>query len=117
MRSFNEKLSIYHVVDEYSAYGGTDTEKRTRLEPLEKQMLEKADMVIVVSNKLFKTKGPFNKHTYAVPNAVDFAAYDRALISSNLLPSDIARLPKPVIGYSGLISRRLDLDLIHQKKR
>jgi len=113
VRSFNEKLSIYHVVDEYSAYGGNNIENKIRLEPLEKQMLEKADMVIVVSNKLFKTKGLFNKHTYVVPNAVDFSAYDRALISSNTLPSDIARLPKPVIGYSGLISRRLDLDLIY----
>ena len=110
--SFNEKLSIYHVVDEYLAYEGMNTEKRKRLEASERQLLEKVDLVMVVSNKLFKTKGSLNNHTYVVPNGVDYASYNRALLSSDPLPSDIARLPKPIIGYSGLISRRLDLDLL-----
>jgi glycosyltransferase involved in cell wall biosynthesis len=34
------------------------------------------------------------------------------LLSDESPPCDIARLPRPIIGYSGLISKRLDLDLL-----
>ncbi|MFV9646120.1 MAG: hypothetical protein ACNYWU_09885, partial [Desulfobacterales bacterium] len=110
--NFNEKLIIYHVVDEYLSYGEMDVETRAKLEKLEQQVLEKADLVIVVSEKLHATKSVFNKHTYLVSNGVDYASYSKALTDDTPMPSDISQLPKPVIGYSGLISRRLDLGLI-----
>lgn len=99
-------------MDEYLAYEGISTENRARVEASEQKMLKRADLVIVVSKKLFQSKGSFNKHTYLVPNGVDYASYDRALHSNDPVPADIAQLPKPIIGYSGLISARLDLDLI-----
>jgi glycosyltransferase involved in cell wall biosynthesis len=110
--NFNEKLIIYHVVDEYLSYGEMDVETRAKVEKLEQQVLEKADLVIVVSEKLHATKSVLNKHTYLVPNGVDYASYSKALTDDTPMPSDISQLPKPVIGYSGLISRRLDLGLI-----
>jgi len=110
--SFNEKLSIYHVVDEYSAYGELDAERQENVKIAEQQILKRADLVIVVSEKLRETKSIFNRHTYLVPNGVDYASYSNAINDDTQVPSDISQLPKPVIGYSGLISRRLDLDLI-----
>ena len=110
--SFGEKLLIYHVVDEYSAYGSPDDEKKEKVLISEQKTLKKADIVVVVSQKLYETKSALNKHTYLVPNGVDYESYSRALHSDKPLPSDIATLPRPIIGYSGLISRRLDLDLI-----
>jgi glycosyltransferase involved in cell wall biosynthesis len=110
--SFNERLVIYHVVDEYLSYPGNDTVARERRQTLEHQMLEKAGLVIVVSDSLLQAKGPYNKHTYLVPNGVDYAAYAQAIDSDEPPPSDIAHLPKPLIGYSGLIAARLDLGLL-----
>lgn len=110
--NYNETLTIYHVVDEYLAYGDINLERRARLQSAEHQILKKVDLVIVVSKKLFKTKGIFNKNTYVVPNGMDYASYDLALLSNEPLPADVARLPKPIIGYSGLISARLDLNLL-----
>jgi len=112
MGNFNEKLVIYHVVDEYSAYGKLDTESREKAKILEQKILKRADLVIVVSENLHANKSAFNKHTYIVPNGVDYAAYNKAMTDDAPAPSDILQLPKPVIGYSGLISRRLDLGLI-----
>jgi glycosyltransferase involved in cell wall biosynthesis len=68
--------------------------------------------VIVVSENLLQSKQAFNRHTYLVPNGVDYQAYVQALESDELLPADIARLPRPLLGYSGLIADRLDLDLL-----
>ena len=110
--SFNERLVIYHVVDEYLAYGNMNAERKANTKKLEKQVLEKADLVIVVSDKLKDSKGVFNKNIHIVSNGVDYESYDKALLCDDQLPSDIGRLPKPVIGYSGLIAKRLDLELI-----
>jgi glycosyltransferase involved in cell wall biosynthesis len=112
--NFAERLIIYHVVDEYLAYPGVTPENRTVLEESEKQLLGKADLVLVVSEKLLKTKGVYNKHTCLIPNAVDYESYEKARLDTGPLPADIAQLPSPVIGYSGLISRRLDLGLIER---
>jgi glycosyltransferase involved in cell wall biosynthesis len=110
---FNEKLVIYHVVDEYLSYlKDDDVEARRRQQVLERQMLKRADLVIVVSENLLRAKRPFNKHTYLVPNGVDYRAYAQAVDSEEPPPPDIAQLPKPVIGYSGLIAARLDLALL-----
>ena len=112
LESFNERLSIYHVVDEYSSYGDLDAESKEKVKISEQQILKRADLVIVVSEELLKTKSVFNKSTYLVPNGVDYAAYSKAINRDIPIPPDVLPLPKPVIGYSGLISRRLDLDLI-----
>ena len=110
---FNEKLVIYHVVDEYLSYlKDDDVEARRRQQVLERQMLKRVDLVIVVSENLLRAKRPFNKHTYLVPNGVDYRAYAQAVDSEEPPPPDIAQLPKPVIGYSGLIAARLDLALL-----
>jgi len=112
MGSFGEKLIVYHAVDEYSAYGNPSAESKEKIKIAEQQILNKADVVIVVSEKLHATKSIYNKHTYIVPNGVDYVSYSKALTDDISIPSDISRLPKPIIGYSGLISRRLDLGLI-----
>jgi glycosyltransferase involved in cell wall biosynthesis len=112
--NFDQKLVIYHVVDEYLAYPGVTSEGRIAIERSEKQLLEIADLVIVVSEKLLKTKGVYNQHTCLVPNGVDYKSYEKARLDNGPLPTDIDQLSRPIIGYSGLISRRLDLDLLEQ---
>lgn len=103
------KLTIYHVVDEYSGYGSRSAEQRQVLIDREAELLRRVDVVIVVTPTLLSAKSAHNPNTHLVPNAVDFDAYagDRAAT-----PPDLAGIPEPVIGYSGLISERLDLDLL-----
>lgn len=110
--ALSERLLIYHIVDEYLSYCKDDTEARVRQRAQERQMLGKADLVIVVSESLLQAKRPFNSRTYLVPNGVDCQAYTRALESDEPPPSDIFQLPRPLLGYSGLIADRLDLDLL-----
>ena len=110
--AFDEKLTIYHVVDEYLSYCRDDVRARMRQQNWERHMLEKADLAIVVSENLLQAKRPLNKHTQLVTNGVDYQAYVRAADDKGLQPPDIAPLPKPIIGYSGLIASKLDLDLL-----
>lgn len=107
-----EQLSIYHVVDEYAAYGNRTEAQKERVRVIERRMLALANMVIVVSKPLLATKQQYNPSTYLVPNAVNYEAFRRVMSDDTPPPSDIARLPRPIIGYIGLISGRLDLGLL-----
>jgi hypothetical protein len=113
MSGFDETLTIYHVVDEYLSYHRDDVEARKRHQAMERQILAKADVVIVVSENLLEAKRPFNEHTYLVPNGVDYQAYAQVLEGHEPPPPDIAQLRRPVIGYSGSVKTRLDLGLLH----
>jgi glycosyltransferase involved in cell wall biosynthesis len=107
------RLRIYHVVDEYAAYAGMSPAEQERNQILEREMLRRADLVIVVSPKLYETKRPYNPHTYLVPNAVNFDAYTAALANARL-PSDLEAIPEPRLGYIGLIGDKLDFEALIQ---
>lgn len=107
------RLRIYHVVDEYTAYSGQTPARRRQLEPMEKEMLALADAVIVVSEELYKSKHPFNPHTYLVPNGVNYQAYSAAL-ADPWLPDSLQAIKCPRLGYIGLISDKLNLAMLKE---
>jgi glycosyltransferase involved in cell wall biosynthesis len=109
---FNEKLSIYHVVDEYLSYGNITEGERKKIGKIENKLINNVDMVIVVSKSLYNSKKKHSKSISVVNNGVDFEAYDNVMHEKQLPPEDIRSIKKPILGYSGLISNRLDLDLI-----
>jgi glycosyltransferase involved in cell wall biosynthesis len=99
--TLGEDLVVYYCVDEYSALSGVNAQSLIRLEA---QILRKADLVVVSSNRLYQTKLPSNPNTILVRHGVDFDHFSRALHADTPIPADIASLPRPVIGYFGLIS-------------
>lgn len=103
------KLTIYHVVDEYSGYGDLSPARRRRVADREAELLSRVDVVIVVTPSLLDAKRGHNPNTYLVPNAVDFHAYAD---STAPIPADIVGIPRPIIGYSGLVAARLDFELL-----
>jgi len=105
----NAKLTIYHVVDEYSGYGRPTDKPRGGRTGREQEMLRKVDAVIVVTPTLFDLKSPSNPNTHLVANAVDYAGYAN---SETHAPDDMTDIRGPIIGYSGLIAARLDLQLL-----
>lgn len=109
---FHEQLTIYHVVDEYTAYQGVTTEMASWLRLQEEQLIAQVDLVIVVSSALWEAKRPYNPHTYLVPNGVDFEAFNRALTEETPPPTDLNAIPEPRLVYAGLIGVRLDLTLL-----
>ena len=106
-------LRLYHVVDEYSAYTGQSAHHSQREQQFEQALIKHVDAVIVVSQKLYDAKRALHPRTYLVPNGVDFDAYTAAL-SDPQLPPELARIPSPRIGYSGLIGDRLNLSMLYE---
>jgi len=105
----HEKLTIYHVVDEYSGYGHPSKSHSDEVDQLEIRLLRAVDTVIVVTPSLYELKSPHNPNTHVVANAVDYAAFANGDRSK---PDDMSNIQGPIIGYSGLIAARLDLKML-----
>jgi len=103
------KLTIYHIVDEYSGYGTPSEEKRKKILDKEAELLRTSDAAIVVTPSLLELKSAHNSNTHLVPNAVDFSAYAHCHAA---VPDDMRNIPSPIVGYTGLIAARLDLEML-----
>jgi glycosyltransferase involved in cell wall biosynthesis len=96
-------FSCYHVDDEYAF---SDVEVPTTEE--EAGLIRSVDHVIVHSRGLLEKKGNLNSRTTLIPNGVDYQAFSRPCEE----PEDLRRLPRPRIGYTGVIKQQLDWTLL-----
>jgi glycosyltransferase involved in cell wall biosynthesis len=103
-----ERLVVYHCVDEYSEFTGTD---KAAVAGMEERLLAKADVVIASSQLLYERKRRDNAPTFLVTHGVDVEHFRRACRSDTVVPDDLAALPRPVIGFYGLIADWVDLEL------
>lgn len=99
--SLDEDLLIYYCVDQYAAFSGVSGGS---LELMERQLLDKADLVITSAEKLLHSKRVHNSRTVLVRHGVDWSHFRRAIDPATNMPAEIARLPRPVLGYFGLIA-------------
>ena len=76
------------------------------------QAVGSADVVIATSEKLYSMALGINPNTYLVPNGCEFDYFFQASNGAFPIPADIADIPKPIIGYTGVIASWLDLELI-----
>jgi glycosyltransferase involved in cell wall biosynthesis len=107
--SLGESTLVYHCVDEFSEFSGTD---KQALLALERRLIEKSDCVIVSSDLLLAKKRCFNQRTHLVTHGVDVTHFRTACDSNTAVPLEIERLSGPIVGFFGLIADWIDLDLI-----
>jgi len=106
----NEERLIYYCVDEYTAFNGVPV---ASLVEMERKLIERADLVIASSERLYLSKRQHNRRTHLVRHGVDFDHFRTALDPRTKVPAEISVLPKPVIGYFGLLAEEwVDLELL-----
>jgi glycosyltransferase involved in cell wall biosynthesis len=109
--SLDEATLIYHCVDEYSAFTGVPAQA---IQSLERQLLSKADLVIVSAEALRESKRVIRPDIELVRHGVDYEHFRTALDSASEVPADIATLPRPIFGFFGLVADWVDQDLLLQ---
>lgn len=105
--ALDEQLLIYHCTDEITALPGISPHAGR----IERRLLARADLTFTSSPALQQGKAPFAKRCVMVPNGVDFDTFNQAVHPETPVPEDIARLPRPIIGFTGHLEERFDLDL------
>ena len=109
-----EETVVYHCVDENTAFAGVAADA---LGALERQLMRRSDAVFVSAERLYESKIQHNPRTFLVRHGVDFDHFRQALSPETRVPDELARLPKPVIGFFGLVADWVDLELIAETAR
>ena len=107
--SLGERLVIYHCVDEFSKFTGAD---EAAILEMERGLMEKADMVVVSSSRLYETKQRYNPNTFLVTHGVDVVHFRKACLPAVVTPADCAGLKRPVIGFVGTVADWVDLEVV-----
>jgi UDP-galactopyranose mutase len=98
---------VFDCMDELSAFRGAPPD----LVALEAELLRRADLVFTGGQSLFEAKRERHRRVFAFPSSVDVAHFARAReIEQD--PADQAAVPRPRLGFFGVIDERMDLDLI-----
>ena len=107
--ALGEEQIIYYCVDEYGQFSGVASDS---LAELEQQLLRQSDLVIVSADRLYHSKKKANPRTVLIRHGVDVNHFRKALDPETVVPDEILSLPRPVIGFFGLIADWVDLELI-----
>ena len=101
-------LSFYHIDDEY-----TFSAEEQPISDMEHALIKRVDQVFIHSPALMAKKGHLNHNSLYVPNGVDYDAFSTPVPE----PDDMKAIPRPRIGYMGMIKDKLDFRLILELAR
>jgi glycosyltransferase involved in cell wall biosynthesis len=104
-----ESLSVYYCIDDYAALPDVNVQS---VSAMDEELTRKADVVFVASDTLLAPKARLNPNTHLSPHGVDANHFALARDEHTEIPAELASLPRPVVGFFGLIERWIDLDLI-----
>jgi UDP-galactopyranose mutase len=100
---------VYDCMDELSGFKGASGELPER----ERQLLGRADVVFTGGRSLYEAKRRLHPNVHAFPSSVDVAHFSKARsLGRDDEPADQAALPRPRVGYVGVIDERLDRELV-----
>lgn len=101
---------VYHCVDEFTAFTGASEE----IGQMEESLARRADVVIVSAERLRLAKEKYNSNIHVVRHGVDHAHFSKALSPETPVHPEVADLPKPVMGFFGLIEDWVDISLVRR---
>ena len=105
-RALRPRGIVYDCMDDVSTLAGAPPELAAR----ERELFAHADVVFTGGPSLYRAKSRLHPFVRCFPSSVDVSHFTRATTASD--PVDQAPLPKPRIGYCGVIDERVDLDLV-----
>lgn len=106
--ALGEELVVYHCVDEFTAFPGAPPE----IGELEQSLATRADLLIVSAERLRRAKERYNRNIHVVRHGVDHRHFSRALSDEIAAHPELERLPRPILGFYGLIEEWVDLRLV-----
>ena len=107
LKRMKPKLIVYHCVDEWSKFSFIDD----RIVEEEEELCRLSDIVFASARSLYESRKRYNPNTFYIPHGVDYDYFHGGLEGSET-PEDMARIPKPIAGFFGLIHEWIDLALL-----
>jgi glycosyltransferase involved in cell wall biosynthesis len=102
------KALVYYCVDNISYHPEVD---QKYVFSLEAELQRNADVAFFVNHKLVEERKSYNPNLHFLPHGVDYEHFASCQDGLLAVPEDIAHIPKPMVGYMGVIFG-LDYDLV-----
>jgi glycosyltransferase involved in cell wall biosynthesis len=106
--TLGEDKIVYHCVDEFSAFSDAGDEVAQR----ERELVTKADVVLCSASALFESKRPLNQNTHLITHGVDYEFFRKATDPATPIATELTALPRPILGFTGLIADWVDVAVI-----
>src|SRR5215212_3574689 len=106
-RHLQPALTIYDCMDELSLFQGAPA----KLQELEKELLERADLVFTGGQMLYEEKRKGHDNVYLFPSSIDAPHFEQAR-KKQADPADQIDIPYPRLGFFGVIDERMDMELL-----
>ncbi|HZH26460.1 MAG TPA: glycosyltransferase family 1 protein [Azospirillaceae bacterium] len=100
-------VCVYDCMDELSAFRGAPP----RLTLQERRLFDRADLVFTGGRSLYEAKRGRHHSVHAFPSSIDAAHFARARAGA-VDPSDQAAVPRPRLGFFGVVDERMDVDMV-----
>jgi len=110
---FDTAAVVYDCMDELANFRFAPPDLPAR----EATLLGAADLVFTGGYQLFTRKQRHHRNVHLYGCGVDLAHYGKARDPETQIPADIASLPRPILGYFGVVDERLDYGLIESLAR
>jgi protoporphyrinogen oxidase/glycosyltransferase involved in cell wall biosynthesis len=107
MQDLRPRVVVYDCMDELAAFANAPRQLLQR----ESALLKTADVVFTGGPSLYRAKRDRHASVHCFPSSVDAAHFSQARDGTSDHPLQSA-LPRPRLGYFGVIDERLDLGLI-----
>ncbi|MGH9941957.1 MAG: glycosyltransferase family 1 protein [Pyrinomonadaceae bacterium] len=98
---------IYDCMDELSAFKNAPPILRER----EEELFALADLVFTGGQSLYESKRERHPRVYCFPSSIDAAHFGQARAAQDD-PEDQANIPRPRLGFFGVVDERMDLALL-----
>ncbi len=103
------EVVVYDCMDELSLFAGAPIELLER----EQRLLSCADLVFAGGPSMFEAKRRRHSSVHLFPSSIDAQHFGRArALEGAAEPADQATIPRPRLGFFGVIDERFDRDLI-----
>ena len=106
-RHLRPEAVVYDCMDELSAFAGAPPALFQR----ETELLARADLVLTGGQSLYEAKRHRHPRVYPFPSSVDVAHFSRAR-HAQADPADQQNIPRPRLGFFGVIDERCDVELL-----
>ena len=105
-----------HVTPDLTVYDAMDELSKFKFAPehlldLEQELIDRADIVFTGGSSLFEAKKDRHPNVHCFPSSVDRAHFCKAR-ARMFDPADQEDLPRPRLGFYGVIDERFDTDLL-----
>ncbi|MGE5561899.1 MAG: glycosyltransferase family 1 protein [Bacillota bacterium] len=106
-RHLGPAVTVFDAMDELSKFKFAPP----KLVELEQELIDKADIVFTGGSSLYEAKKDRHANVHCFPSSVDRAHFAKAR-ARQFDPADQEDLPRPRLGFYGVIDERFDTDLL-----